>query len=237
MLPEKAPGPTDSSDPVGSAIEGAVRAFFATIAGPLVELGEWGADVIRRQRFKGQVRTLTMAREMLAEAGLEAHAVPANQLVPLLELAGLEADDQPDMHRRWAALLANAAAGGDTPDVLPSYPRILSELTPVEAKMLDWLAQDGMGSADLDAFMAQGGFDPIPADGLRKTFPYSVYVDNLERLQLVKVHNPDRALAELARKVDVRGIFAGPSWPSVGITALGTAFVAACAPPPRDAGE
>ena len=69
--------------------------------------------------------------------------VPAKTLVPLLELAGLEDPDDEDMQARWTALLANAAAGdAANGEVLPSFPQILSELTPVEAQMLDWLAEE-----------------------------------------------------------------------------------------------
>jgi hypothetical protein len=97
--------------------------------------------------------------------------------------------------------------------------------------MLDWLGQDDFGSSDIDSFMSQAGFDPIPADEVVQRFPYNVYVDNLERLGLVKVQHPDRAFNELARHVGARRIPTGPSWTTVYITALGTAFVAACRPP------
>jgi len=80
----------DSTDLVKAATEGGVKAFLATICGPLVELSSWGADVVRLQRFKMQVKILQRSKEMLDAAGLSAQAVPARILVPLLELGGLQ---------------------------------------------------------------------------------------------------------------------------------------------------
>jgi hypothetical protein len=47
--------------------------------------------------------------------------------VPLLELGSLEAEDDEEMHERWAALLANAAIADEgVEQVPPSFPEILS---------------------------------------------------------------------------------------------------------------
>jgi hypothetical protein len=218
----------ETTELVKAATEGGVRAFLETIAGPLVESSAWATDLIRRQRVKVQIRTLTLARQMLETAGLAPGAVPAKQLVPLLELASLEEPEDEEMQARWAALLANAAADGETPDVWPSFPRILSELSPVEAQLLDGLAAQEDGAQILEAFLEVAGL-PL-TDGRPEQYPYGVYVDNLERLQVIRVLRPDRALQALARKVSDRPTMMN-NWTYVHLTALGRAFVAACSPP------
>ncbi|MFL5963336.1 MAG: Abi-alpha family protein [Gaiellaceae bacterium] len=245
----------DSTELIKAAAEGGVEGFVRTVFGPIVESGEWVGDYVRRQRMKTQIKTLAMARQMLDEAGLEARAVPARVLVPLLELAGLEDDpvveeaefleiqptDEPrehngerDMLTRWAALIANAAGvSTELPTVLPSFASMLSELTPREAKMLDWLAglrkpvwgPDYLPGADIDSIMEQAGYSWPEHGGDRRQ--YEVLVDNLERLRLVAVDR-NEALTQLRREV-----MGGPAIhrTMVQLTALGAAFVDACAPP------
>jgi hypothetical protein len=52
-----------------------------------------------------------------------------------MEGASLKEEGDDNMADRWAALLVNAAA--DSSDVPPSFPAILSELTSLEARLLD----------------------------------------------------------------------------------------------------
>jgi hypothetical protein len=86
---------------------------------------------------------------MLEEAGLRPHEVSLKALAPLLEGCSLESDpdestdprDAQRMYERWAALLANAAAGDEGAEVLPSFPRLLAELVTTEARMLEMLAE------------------------------------------------------------------------------------------------
>ena len=47
--------------------------------------------------------------------------------------------EDPDFQRRWAALLANAATAGEIGKVLPAFGDILRVLTPVHARILDWM--------------------------------------------------------------------------------------------------
>lgn len=103
--------------------------------GPLVESGEWVADIVRRQRMKTQIKTMRLADGMLEAAGLAARVVPAKTLIPLLELASLEEDSDVEMQGRWAALLANAAAGDNTPPVMPSFAHILPSSRPAAPQL------------------------------------------------------------------------------------------------------
>ena len=220
---------------LGGATEGAARAALQAFFGPAVELTAWGADAVRWLRFKTQVKILQRATQLLADVGLAPDYVPAKTLVPLLELASLEDPEDEEMHTRWAALLANASAGdAANGEVLPSFPQILSELTSIEATMLERLARDddrGHQGIDLNYFGDEFGF-PTPMMGDPPRDPiFNVYIDNLERLQLCIVDRPDTRVAELEKQLGVRPRGIVWPYPRIRLSDLGTAFVAACTPP------
>ncbi len=96
------------------------------------ESGEWIADHIRIARIKNVQKVLQLAKAELEVSGIPNNAVETKVLVPLLESCSLEQDE--DMVQRWAKLLVRATTGDP---VLPSYIRILSELSPQGAQMLD----------------------------------------------------------------------------------------------------
>ena len=233
----------DTKDLVKSTAAGAaagtVEGFFNTVGAALVELSQMGVDVIRFQRWKMQHSILERARQFCDARGINPQAIPLKVLVPLVENMSLEEDPEAStnpegakaMQERWAALLANAAMGDAGVDVLPGFPRILSELMPEEATMLEWLAGLRAGSTP-DSLKAQVGFDwTKPTEGQEV---FDVYVGNLERLGLVVVRPPDsRALADVVHGVygDMGG---GPTierQANVRLTPLGRAFVTACTPP------
>jgi hypothetical protein len=220
------------------ASEGAVGAALEAFFGPAIELSELGRDAVRWIRFRGQVKIIEGATAMLERRGLAPRCVPAKTLVPLLELAGLEDPDDEDMQARWIALLANAAAGdAANGEVLPSLPQILSELRPVEAQMLDWLAEEqerrwpSRAGTDLGFFGEQFGYPRVGLGSTPQDTRFGVYVDNLERLRLSLVSHPDERVAKLEHAFQV-GKPSGSGWAParIRITDLGVAFVAACSP-------
>ena len=76
------------------------------------------------------------AAEQVKASGLPAHAVRDKLLRAVVEDGSMEDDE--GMQERWATLLANAAT--DTDDkVKLVYPKILAELEPKEALLLDRL--------------------------------------------------------------------------------------------------
>ena len=195
-----------------------------------------------------------LADKWLSEAGIDAQAVSLKVLVPLLEYASLEdeadeADNPEDveaMQRRWAALLANAAAGNEGAGVPPGFPRILSEIEAQDARLLEMIAADGPMS--LGALFASSGIDMSDVAAVDRI---QVRVDNLERLQLCTVYRPDPQLIEYAKSVEaveqaesgfpfnaapLSGMFKPrrhrPTISrTVGTTALGDAFIVACTAP------
>lgn len=139
-----------SPDPIsGALIKGgieqgvsAAKGLLEKLCGPAFEeLGSLLQDRARVYRLKNQLRMLGKVQAMLQEAGTDVHAVPLRALLPLLEGAALEDDE--GLSDKWAGLLASAASSGEGESTHPSFPRILSEITPQEAIILDRLYQAG----------------------------------------------------------------------------------------------
>lgn len=175
---------SDDSDLLKAASEGAtagaVRAALEPFIAPIAESTQTITDLVRYQRWKIQIWIAQKARIYLEERGIEPNAVPLKILVPLLDAASLEDDDDEDMQARWAALLANAAAGENGAYVSPAFPRILAELTPPEAALLQSLAEREEAEGEgLALFYWQS--DPAAL----------VLLQNLERLSLVDVRPPN----------------------------------------------
>jgi len=112
-----------------------LKEFAEKLLGPSAEeLGLIGGEKIRLLRFKSSIKTFKRAKEMLKEAGFsDPRPVELKTLVPLLEYCSLENDDS-DLIEKWAGLLASACSDGLRSY---SYPQILNQLSPKEAKILD----------------------------------------------------------------------------------------------------
>lgn len=205
-------------DPVSTelakeGISGAVEAakqFLSKLAGPAAEeIGLLLQDQVRLYRFRNQLRILAKAEAMLKKAGLTPHAVPFRTLVPILESAASEDDES--LSTKWAALLANSAAKAEGAASHPSFPRILSEIAPVEARFLDSLLNVG-GEADWNFFRADFANKlQVSKDDVDR------YYGNLFRLGLVRI---------ASREGVPKGLLAvGP---------FGRAFLSACTPPKNE---
>jgi len=110
-----------------------IKDFANRLFGPAIdELGGILADPIRIYRFKRSVRLLEKVKRICEETGFEPRAVPLKTLLPILENASLEDDE--DLHDRWANLLANATMPEGTTH--PSFVQVLEGLTSPEAKFL-----------------------------------------------------------------------------------------------------
>jgi hypothetical protein len=191
-------------------LEPAVQAFAEAtgILAPIRELAMWATDLIRYRRAPHQAKLLMTAAEKIQASGLPPSAVSDKLLRAALEDGAME--DDPAMQERWANLLANAGTGSI---VRAAFPRILSELEPTEAQLLDRLADNK-------------GDDRIPADWAIAQFGLTEsYLDNLERLELIRyrmMHPPTYEDMEDLSRVSREGFT---------ITSLGLAFVEACRSP------
>src|SRR4051794_39873173 len=86
----------------------AAENFLAKLTGPVAEeLGAILQDRVRVYRFKNQLSMLGKAQEMLLQAHVKPESVPLRLLLPLLDGASLE--DEENLSTKWAALLANSA--------------------------------------------------------------------------------------------------------------------------------
>jgi hypothetical protein len=143
------------------ALQGASE-FVKKIGGKMGDdVGEWFSQ-IATYRFRNMAETIRRANEQLAAAGAEAHEVPPRVLIPLLEHASI--DDDEDMRERWAALLAHAAIATDPDEVPPVFADILSQITPAAAVVLEALAEKtrprtGQGVPFSDPLAETGGLD------------------------------------------------------------------------------
>ena len=95
------------SDLSKTGIEKAIdtaKEFLIKLAGPATEeIGFMLQDNVRYYRLKNQLKILSQAKQLLAEAGLEPKAIPLRTLLPLLEGAALEDNDF--LSSKWAALI------------------------------------------------------------------------------------------------------------------------------------
>lgn len=123
----------------------AVKEIVKKMTGaPAEQLGELIADFLRI----GRARTALWGAKMLQDAGWSPKRVNLKVLLPIMDYCGREGDADPSdeagasdshfMQEKWAALLANAAAdSAAAPEVPPSFPEILKQLSAREAKLLD----------------------------------------------------------------------------------------------------
>jgi hypothetical protein len=133
-------------------LEPAVEAFAEATGSlePVREATGWLSDLIRYKRLPHQAKLLMKAAEKVKETGLPAHAVSDKLLRSVLEDGPLEDDES--MQERWANLLAQAATS-PSGSVPIAFPKILSELEPKEAVLLERLrSQVDPEHYDMDLF-------------------------------------------------------------------------------------
>jgi len=184
--------------------------------GPTVkEAGKYLGDRARFHRMISTVRAAQRAKEQIAASGIVQRPVSLKILVPALEGASLEEED--DLISRWAGLLATAATTGEA---IPAFADILRQLAPEEARMLDFIHANAKELPAMDAAKGVEKEDLQKASGLSKE-DFLIRIQNLHRLELVvqlTLYGPD----------GMRGSRGWGGEGHVGLTALGDAFVRAC---------
>lgn len=199
-----------------------VRSVVASISGtsPAQEALGLIGDVIRGRRARTQIKVLEETTAAIQDAGLDPNVVPDKTLVPLLEFAGLEDSSDEDMIIKWANLLANAATSSAV-EVPPSYPEILRQLEPVEARFLDSLMsvrEEREARNQPNLRFIDIPFEEIPGhEGISWR-----HLDNLERLGLLAYD------CNLPLNVEPPTV---PTGVSVTENPLGVAFMNACRRP------
>ena len=118
-----------------------IKSFLEKLAGPAAEeLGLILQDKVKLYRFKNQIKIFQRAKKILDEANLKPKPIPLRTLVPLLDGASLE--DNEYLANKWSALIANAAIWNLSKDNHPSYSKILMELSPIDALLLDKIYEE-----------------------------------------------------------------------------------------------
>lgn len=197
-----------------------VGGFIARyVEGPLEEGVGILSDRLKYVRWERQVRLMQRADQFLREAGLDApsRAVPLKIAIPLLQAATIEDDDS--LQDLFAALLVNAANAASGVEVHRSFIEILSQITPLEARILNVIY-----SFPFDEMRHAG----ITTD----TLPDSARI--LAEKENATEQPPDKialALGNLVRVgcLKVPGTWGGgETFSSVNPTLLGREFVRAC---------
>ena len=122
---------------VGKVVEKLVEPIadiIKKVAGPAAEeIGLTLQDSIKVYRAKRQYRLFEKMRDFVKEAGYEPRHIPLKILLPSMDYASVEEDE--DLHTAWATLLANAA-DPNVESVSPAFPEILRQMSPHEARLL-----------------------------------------------------------------------------------------------------
>lgn len=203
VLVEKS-GVLDPAKAVAYALTNAIDAFFYP---PLVSLCQLSASIIERKR--------------LPRVAIE--KLPPRLLRGILEGGAMEHDEE--MRKRWVNLLANAVTEGGA-SVRAAFPRILADLEPTDAALLDEL------------FVRAIRTTPPTVDVDQSTARQRTSLDNLVRLELLRyVGVVGHDEGGDARVADVPHLGNGVRNQSarssvVALTAFGAEFLQACREPP-----
>jgi hypothetical protein len=196
-------------------LEPAVQAFAEATGAlePVRESTGWLGDVIRYRREAHLAKVLMKAAEKIKESGLPAHAVRDKLLRAVVEDGSME--DDKDMQERWATLLANAATDNEDKIKL-AYLKILAELEPKEALLLDRLWEKTPNPAE-ERFETFGPDDTHDLVDVPELY-------NLDRLGVLRWVRSMPTMPGTVSDADT-GTLAG-----VQLTELGWEFVRACSP-------
>jgi hypothetical protein len=123
-----------TSDELTSAAKSLLERVLAPSAD---EIGKFLGEKVHGYLSRNRTRVFNSAAQLVAAAGKPVREVAMRTMLPLIEGASAESDE--NLQGRWAALLANAATEGDADAIPPLFPRILANLTPLAAELLETL--------------------------------------------------------------------------------------------------
>jgi hypothetical protein len=201
-----------ASKSVGAAVGALAEA--SGLLGPVQQLAEYVTRRIYYAQLPTLARVATLAAEKIRELGLPHTSVDDPVVLRILEESAGAQDES--MQDRWANLLANTATSTN-PRHHIAYARILAELEPVEATLLDSLADNPdlraapLGTAFSVGEMTEQGVTPAG-------------IDNLIRLGILHHDEPaDRTWAAVEEKHSMIA--------NLRFTGQGWAFVQVCRQP------
>jgi hypothetical protein len=166
---------------------GPVMDLLTKIAAPAAEeIGYSLQDRVKFFRAKQRYQVLEKIQRFLSESGIDPQPIPLKVLLPALEYASDEEDE--NLHTMWAALLANAADPKHG-SVLPSFVDTLKQLTKEEALFLKALYEKArMASPNPEPYeLLLPELQQIYYDSTHGTIEaMTLVVDDLQRLRLIE---------------------------------------------------
>lgn len=108
---------------------------------PIGQLGEIFGDNVRIWRYKRAIKHLLDVKAYHKKVGIQVKQIPLKVLLPLLENASLEEDE--NLQEKWTALLANAIDFENNLELHNIFVELLRQLSPVEVKVLDYMFDEG----------------------------------------------------------------------------------------------
>lgn len=147
---------------VGAQALKTAEPFLMKLFGPyLEERGQMLADGVREKRRQNLLSAAVLAAEQVGDR--EVQAVPGRILFPLLD--GASNEELPELQKMWATLMATASVEPDA--IMPAFPKILSELSALEARCLAFVQED---MEKQHATMAPKHYTPISVEDLSMRF-------------------------------------------------------------------
>jgi Abortive infection alpha len=120
----------------GVAIKFTTDLITKGVGPALEEFGLTLKDRVHAYRWQNAISIIQDVLELLAQHDLTIQSVSPKVLISALESASLE--DDPSLRQYWVALLVSEFVGRK---VHPRFPRILADLSPADAQILDILDQ------------------------------------------------------------------------------------------------
>lgn len=211
-------------DPASKVLKEAAKMakdFLDKLVTPALEEGGGIlSDNVKFWRFKNQINIALKAKSFLESKGINPGKVLPKTLLPILESGSLEENE--DMKNRWAAMLANAADPTTQIKIRPSYPEILKQLSPLEAKLMDNFYESIKDGAKED-IENQG----IMKEKVLKVFEissdeYDIIAENLFRLGLCQTPSSKGGVSIGDYPIVLR------TYDFIKLTPLGIDFIKAC---------
>jgi hypothetical protein len=201
------------SESVGKAVGALVEA--SGLLGPVKQLSEYLTKRIYYRQLPTIARVATLAAQKIERLGLPPASVDDPVVLRILEDSAGAQDET--MRERWANLIANTTASASQRHYV-AYARILAELEPVEAGLLDSVAENRtFAEAPLTTRLSVG--ELTQTEGVTRAG-----VDNLIRLGVLRHEEPaDQSWEEIGASHDLIA--------NLQFTVQGWAFVQACREP------
>lgn len=157
------------------------KEFAGKLVSPALEEGGGIIqDNLKLWRLKNQINILLKAKKFLEDKGIDPKKVLPKTLISILENGSL--DEEEEMQNKWAALLANAASSNH--NTKQSFAKILNELSPLEARLLDKLFEEASKETGKKRFELNFSKDKIMEVFGISSDEFDIIADNLFRLNL-----------------------------------------------------